>query len=107
MSAQPSQHPPVTLLVGTRKGLFPLTGDPGRRQFSIDGPHFLGNLVYHAVLDARDSRTLLAAERTGHIGPTVFRSLDAGKTWKEAERPPAFAKGGTRAVDHVFWLTPG
>jgi photosystem II stability/assembly factor-like uncharacterized protein len=41
----------------------------------------------------------------------VFRSLDGGTTWKEAARPPAFAKAPEgrkgRAVDHVFWLTPG
>lgn len=51
------------------------------------------------------------AARTGHLGPTVFRSLDGGETWKEASRPPAFRKAAEgekgRVVDHVFWLTPG
>jgi photosystem II stability/assembly factor-like uncharacterized protein len=47
------------------------------------------------------------AARTGHLGPTVFRSIDAGKSWKEATRPPAFAPGSGRVVDHTFWLTPG
>ena len=37
-------------------------------------------------------RTLLMAARTGHLGPTVFRSTDWGKTWKEAAEPPAFPK---------------
>src|SRR6266403_351261 len=54
---------------------------------------------------------VLAAARTGHLGPTVFRSTDRGRTWKEAARPPAFAKAADgeegRAVDHTFWLTPG
>jgi len=36
----------------------------------------------------------------------VFRSHDAGKTWKEAARPPAFAEGSGRVVDHTFWLAP-
>jgi photosystem II stability/assembly factor-like uncharacterized protein len=62
------------------------------------------------VLDPRDGKTLLAAAKTGHLGPTVFRSTDMGKTWKEAARPPAFAKAADgekgRAVDHTFWLTP-
>ena len=48
--------------------------------------------------------------RTGHLGPTVFRSTDSGKTWKEAKTPPAFPKAPEgqkgRVVDHVFWLTP-
>ncbi|HVL34481.1 MAG TPA: glycosyl hydrolase, partial [Burkholderiales bacterium] len=62
------------------------------------------------VLDPRDRRTLLAAASTGHLGPTIYRSTDLGRSWKEAERPPAFAKvehGKGRAVDHTFWLTPG
>ncbi len=99
------------VLVGTRKGLFVLSS-PGkaRRDWAIEGPHFLGEAVHHAVLDPRDGRTLLAAVKAGHLGPTVFRSADAGKTWKEAARPPAFAKaasGGGESVGHVFWLTPG
>ena len=101
----------VVLLVGTRKGAWLLHGDPARRGWRADGPHFLGNMVHHAMLDPRDRRTLLLAAKTGHLGPTVFRSLDFGRTWKEASKPPAFRKardGETpRAVDHVFWLTPG
>ncbi|MFN3566173.1 MAG: WD40/YVTN/BNR-like repeat-containing protein, partial [Burkholderiaceae bacterium] len=65
--------------------------------------------VNHVVLDPRDGRTLLAAAKTGHLGPTVFRSTDFGRTWKEAAQPPAFAKkadGSGRSVDHTFWLTP-
>src|ERR1043166_6580024 len=101
----------VTLLVGTRKGAFIYRGDPARRKWSVDGPHFLGNVVHHLVLDPRDGRTLLMAARTGHLGPTIFRSADWGQTWQEAAQPPAFpqASGGEngRAVDFTFWLTPG
>jgi photosystem II stability/assembly factor-like uncharacterized protein len=95
------------LLVGTRKGAFIFRSDPARRRWAIDGPHLLGNLVHHLVRDPRDG-TLLMAARTGHLGPTVFRSSDGGSSWKEARQPPAFRKvEGGRAVDHVFWLTPG
>jgi photosystem II stability/assembly factor-like uncharacterized protein len=101
----------VALLVATRKGLFVVRGDRSRRQWKIGAPHFLGHVVHHALLDPRDRRTLLAAARTGHLGPTVFRSTDLGRTWKEASRPPAFPKAPEgekgRAVDHTFWLTPG
>ena len=103
--------PRLLVLVGTRKGLFIVSSGADRREWSIDGPHFLGQVVNHAVLDPRDGRTLLAAVRAGHLGPTVFRSEDLGRTWAEAQTPPAFRKAaeGERgeAVSHVFWLTPG
>ena len=99
----------LLVLVGTRKGLFILESDASRRSWSLAGPHFLGQIVNHAVLDPRDGRTLLAAVRAGHLGPTVYRSADLGAHWKEAARPPAFPRGGADgdAVSHVFWLTPG
>jgi hypothetical protein len=99
----------VLLLVGTRKGAWLYRGDPARRSWRADGPHFLGHIVNHLVLDPRDGKTLLAAAKTGHLGPTVFRSTDRGRSWKEAARPPAFAKaadGSGRAVDHTFCLAP-
>jgi photosystem II stability/assembly factor-like uncharacterized protein len=99
------------LLIGTKKGVFFLQADPDRRSWSIEGPHFLGHLAYHVVLDPRDRRTLLLAAKTGHLGPTVFRSIDLGKTWSEASSPPAFPRAPEgekgRVVDHVFWLQPG
>ncbi len=101
----------VVLLIGTRKGAWLYHGDSTRRTWRADGPHFLGHIVNHLVLDPRDRRTMLMAARTGHLGPTVFRSTDFGKTWKEAKTPPAFLKVPEgqkgRVVDHVFWLTPG
>ena len=100
----------VLLLVATRKGLFTLTSDERRRAWSLEGPHILGQTVHHAVVDPRDGRTLLAAVKAGHLGPTVFRSEDLGRNWQEAATPPAFAKaaaGDGDTVSHVFWLTPG
>src|SRR5258706_11924968 len=98
------------LMVATRKGAWLYHGDAARTTWRGDGPHFLGHVVNHLVLDPRDGRTLLAAAKTGHLGPTVFRSTDFGRNWKEAARPPAFPKAPDgekgRAVDHTFWLTP-
>jgi photosystem II stability/assembly factor-like uncharacterized protein len=101
----------VVLLVGTRKGAFFLRSDRTRTDWQLHGPHFLGNIVHHAVLDPRDGRTILVAARTGHLGPTIFRSTDLGETWQEAATPPRFpkaAEGETgRKMQHVFWLAPG
>ncbi len=100
----------LILAVATRKGAWIYHGDAARKTWRADGPHFLGHTISHLVLDPRDRRTLLAAAKTGHLGPTVFRSTDLGKTWKEAAKPPAFARAAEgeqgRAVDHTFWLTP-
>ncbi len=101
----------LVLLVATRKGAWLLHGDAKRKSWRMDGPHFLGHVVSQLALDPRDGRTLLAAVKTGHLGPTVFRSTNLGRSWKEASKPPAFANGNAelpaRAVDHTFWLTPG
>ena len=99
----------LLVLVATRKGLFTLGSDAARRAWTLEGPHFLGHIANHAVIDPRDGRTLLAAVRAGHLGPTVYRSVDLGAHWKEAAKPPAFPKGGADgdSVSHVFWLTPG
>lgn len=100
-----------TLWIGTRKGAFMLRPDGRRRSWKLSGPQFLGHIIHHIVQDPRDPRTVLIAAKTGHLGPTVFRSADRGRTWREATQPPAFrraADGETqRAVQKVFWLTPG
>jgi photosystem II stability/assembly factor-like uncharacterized protein len=99
----------LVVLVATRKGAWLFHTDSSRKTWRADGPHFLGHIVSHLVLDPRDGRTLLAAAKTGHLGPTIFRSTDRGRTFAEVVRPPAFAKapdGSGRAVDHTFWLTP-
>jgi len=77
-----SRSVPVMLLVGTRKGAFIYRSDAARKKWRVEGPHFLGNIVNHLMLDPRDGRTLLLAAKTGHLGPTVFRSRDVGATWE-------------------------
>ena len=97
----------MLILVGTRKGAWLFHGDIKRRAWKIDGPHFLGHIINHIVLDPRDRKTLLASATTGHLGPTIFRSTNLGRTWKEAKQPPAFRKEANgRSVDHTFWLQP-
>jgi photosystem II stability/assembly factor-like uncharacterized protein len=104
-------RPGNTLVVSTRKGVFFLQTDADRGSWQLSDPVFLGHIVNHTVLDPRDGRTLLAAARTGHLGPTIFRSEDAGCTWSEARKPPAFDKATPgekgRVLSHTFWLSPG
>ena len=100
----------TALFIATRKGAWIYRSDAARTGWTADGPHFLGHIISHLVLDPRDRTTLLAAAKTGHLGPTIFRSSDWGGSWQEAQQPPAFAAVPEtetgRAVDHTFWLTP-
>ena len=97
----------ATLLVATRKGLWQLKSDAARRAWRLTGPQFLGHVIHHCVADSRSGKSILAAARTGHLGPTIFRSTDRGRSWHEAKQPPAFREGSSRVVDHTFWLAPG
>jgi hypothetical protein len=113
--AQPRVRAPkpatVALLVGTRKGAFIFYSDATRRRWRLDGPHFLGHIVNHIVLDPRDGHTMLAASRTGHLGPTIFRSTDMGRNWREVPGPPKFGTfpegWNPRSVDCTFSIAPG
>ena len=102
---------PVQLLVGTRKGAWIYRSDPARQGWEVEGPIFLGAIIHHLVADPREPGVLMMAASTGHLGPTIYRSQDSGKTWAEALRPPAFPKADDpatgRAVHHTFWLEPG
>jgi hypothetical protein len=108
---KPASATRLVALVATRKGAWLFHSDAGRKAWTADGPHFLGHTISHVQLDPRDGRTLLAAAKTGHLGPTIFRSTNLGRSWKEAQKPPAFAPASEglpgRSVDHTFWLTPG
>ena len=112
MSRASAPSPRLVVLVATRKGAWLFHGDAKRKTWTADGPHFLGHTISHVKLDPRDGRTLLAAAKTGHLGPTVFRSTNLGRSWKEAKQPPAFDQASAhglagRSVDHTFWLEPG
>jgi hypothetical protein len=102
---------PVQLLVGTRKGAWTLSSDNGRDGWRLQGPQFLGHIIHHFVADPRAPGVRLISASTGHLGPTLFRSEDAGETWTEAAKPPAFPKAEdpqkARAVSYSFWLEPG
>ncbi|HZS11736.1 MAG TPA: hypothetical protein VFA38_05765, partial [Nitrospirales bacterium] len=103
--------PAVTLLIATRKGAFTLKSDAARKAWSLSKPLYLGHIIHHLVADPRNSKQWLMAASAGWLGPTIYRSNDRGRTWKEVSGPPAFPKApegkNGQVVDHVFWLTPG
>lgn len=82
----------VSVLVGTRKGAFILNSDSKRSEWKQSEPIFLGHIIHHFKHDTRNPQVMLMAAKTGHLGPTVFRSTDGGTTFVEASKPPAFRK---------------
>lgn len=74
----------VTLVVGTRKGLFLVHGDDERRAFEVEGPLLPGWEVKHALADPRDG-SVYACANSWVYGGTVQRSTDRGGTWRRSE----------------------
>ena len=101
----------LSLLVATRKGAFILKADGARRAWKLSKPILLGHVAHHLVQDPRKPRVLMLSSSTGHLGPTMLRSNDAGRTFKEVKSPPAFPRAAEGAKAHVlrhsFWLAPG
>lgn len=108
MDGNDSKSKPISLLVGTKKGGFIITKSDSD-QWLVSDPIQLGNLAYHMVQDPRDPEIILMACRTGHLGPTIFRSQDSGNSWTETSKPPAFPKSGDKnnILKRVFYLAPG
>ena len=98
----------VIVLAGTTKGLFMLTADADREQWTIDGPWFRGEEIYAAALDTRGGRRrLLVGATSSHWGPSVYRSDDLGETWVEPEPTTlAFPTHTGAAVARVWQLQP-
>ena len=49
----------IILLVATDKGAFLYFADSDRRHWDVSGPHFMGSVIHHLVLDPRDDAILL------------------------------------------------
>src|SRR5260370_41187898 len=86
------QQKRVVLLVGTRKGAFIYHGDPTRSRWRLDGPHRLGEIVNHLVLDPPDGETMLMAARAGPPRPNMFYPGAMGRRSEESAHTPAVRK---------------
>jgi photosystem II stability/assembly factor-like uncharacterized protein len=95
----------VVTLVGTRKGLFLLRGDEGRRGWRIEGPLLKGWEVFHATFDPRDG-ALYAAANNFVYGATVQRSDDLGQTWQRAEKL-TLPEDGELTLKRMWHVEPG
>jgi hypothetical protein len=92
------------LLVGTKKGLFVLEGEPGS-PFEVTARAFAGEPVEYAMRDPRSGR-LLASVTSPFYGPKIFRTDDPAGEWEQAAGV-ALPEGGEQALERIWVLVPG
>src|SRR3954449_5163544 len=92
------------LLVGTRKGLFVLEGDPGAA-FAVTGRAFAGEPVEYAVRDPRSGR-VLASVTSPFYGPKLWYTDDPSGEWEQAEGV-VLPSGGDVALERIWVIVPG
>jgi photosystem II stability/assembly factor-like uncharacterized protein len=92
------------LLVGTRKGLFALEGEPGSR-FEIAARAFPGETVEYALRDPRTGR-VIASVTSDFYGPQVWYADDPAGEWKQAGGV-ALPEGGDQALERVWTIVAG
>ena len=95
----------MLILAGTRKGLFLLESDEGRRDWKVAGPLLPGWEVFHAIIDPRDG-TLYACTNTFAYGANVHRSKDRGLTWAHAEHL-GLPDDGELKLEKTWHIEPG
>jgi photosystem II stability/assembly factor-like uncharacterized protein len=93
------------LLVGTKKGLFLLEGEPGSG-FEITTRSFAGQPVDFATRDPRSGR-LLATVTSPFYGPKIFYTDgDPQAEWEQAEGV-ALPEGGEKALERIWVIARG
>jgi len=92
------------LLVGTKKGLFALQGDPGG-SFDITARAFAGEPVEFAMRDGRSGR-YFACVTSAFYGPKIFVADDPAGEWQQAEGL-TLPDGEESALIRLWSVVPG
>jgi len=92
------------LLLGTKKGLFLLAGEPGS-PFEVKGRAFEGEAVEYATRDERTGRVLVSVT-SPFYGPKIWYSDDLGGEWQQAEGVELPA-GGESALERIWVIEEG
>jgi hypothetical protein len=92
------------LLVGTKKGLFVLDGDPGGA-FTVRARAFPGEPVEYAMRDARSGR-VLASVTSPFYGPKIWHTDDPAGEWEQAAGV-ALPEGGEAALERIWVIVAG
>jgi photosystem II stability/assembly factor-like uncharacterized protein len=92
------------LLVGTKKGLFVLEGEPGG-EFAISARAFAGDPVEYALREPAGGR-LLASVTSPFYGPKIFHTDDPAGEWTQAQGV-ALPEGGDAALERIWVIAAG
>ena len=92
------------LLVGTKKGLFVLEGEP-ESPFEVKARAFAGEPVEYAMRDPRSGR-ILAGVINPFYGPKIFVTDDPDGDWEQAAGV-ALPEGGEEALERIWVIVPG
>ena len=92
------------LLVGTKKGLFVLHGEPGG-SFDIAARAFAGEPVEYAIRDPRSGR-YFASVTSVFYGPKLFFAEDPAGDWDQAEGL-ALPEGDDATLKRIWTIAPG
>jgi photosystem II stability/assembly factor-like uncharacterized protein len=92
------------LLVGTRKGLVVLEGEPGG-PFEVKARAFAGNPVEYALRDPASGHTL-ASVTSPFYGPRIWLTDDPAGEWQQAEGV-ALPEGGAATLERIWVIVPG
>lgn len=92
------------LLVGTKKGLFVLEGEPGG-EFELSARAFAGEPVDYALRDRRDGR-LLATSTSPFYGPKIWHAEDPSDEWSQADGV-ALPQDGDEVLARIWVIAPG
>jgi photosystem II stability/assembly factor-like uncharacterized protein len=92
------------LVVGTKKGLFLLDGEPGG-EFAVKQRAFAGEPVEYAMRDERTGR-VFAGMVSPFYGPKLFYSDDDGGDWAQTEGLE-LPEGGDAAFQRIWVMVPG
>jgi photosystem II stability/assembly factor-like uncharacterized protein len=92
------------LLVGTKKGLFVLEGEPGG-PFEVAARAFAGMPVEYAMRDPRSGR-LLASMTSPFYGPKIWHADNAAGEWEQCEGV-ALPEGGGAALERIWTIVAG
>jgi photosystem II stability/assembly factor-like uncharacterized protein len=92
------------LLLGTKKGLFVLEGEPGSA-FDVTARAFAGEPVEYALRDPRSGRAL-ASVTSPFYGPKLWYADDPGGEWQQADGIE-LPEGGEAALERIWIIVPG